>query len=71
MKEILEKIREKGLLVELMDRADVSRNTVIATFENESFDDLKGKQLAVYREAVKMIEEINSLPKRAEKALKS
>lgn len=69
MKEILEKIKEKGLLPELMLRADASRSTVNVTFENESFDDLRGKQIIVYREAVKLIEEINMLPKRAAEAL--
>lgn len=69
MKEILEKIKEKGLFPELMLRADASRSTVNVTFENESFDDLRGKQIIVYREAVKLIEEINMLPKRAAEAL--
>lgn len=69
MKEILEKIKEKGMFSELMLRADASRTTVNRTFENESFDSLKGKEITVYREAVALLEEINNLPARAAEAL--
>lgn len=69
MKEIFEFIKKKNQLQELLERSGASRNTVITTFKKESFEELKGKQIDVYREAVKLIEEINLLPKRAEEAL--
>ena len=69
MQEVFAFIKERNLLGELAERANATRSTVSAAFANERIENLKGKQLAVFSEAVKMIEEINLLHKRAEEAL--
>ena len=69
LKDIYTFLRDKGLLVELINRTGVSRATMLATFENERYEELKGKQLLTFKEAVRMVEEINELPRRAEEAL--
>ena len=62
MKEMLSFLTEKKVIIELCNRADCTRNTVYNTFDNEGPEKLSGKQLTVYQEAVKLINEIKNLP---------
>ena len=66
MKEFLSTRKQFSLLAE---NSRVSLRTVYDTFEAESFNDLTGKQLAVYRTAIEMVKEIKSLPQQATEAL--
>lgn len=72
-KETLNGIQEilvaKKQFQNLASRSGVSLRTVYSTFDVESFEELKGKQLAVYQEAIVLVEEINNLPQRAENAI--
>lgn len=70
LREMMAFINEKGLMNRLCEKANVSRNTVVATFEAESFEDLKGKQLIVYQAAIELMEQIKQLPAKAEELLK-
>jgi hypothetical protein len=54
----------------LANKCEVSLRTVYNTFEAESFEDLKGKQINVYRAAIELVNEIKSLPHQADAALK-
>lgn len=62
-------LSEKKLITILAQKSDVSTRTVYDTFANSSPDDLKGKQLTVYRNAIELINEIKSLPRLAAEAL--
>ena len=62
MKGMLSFLTEKKVVIELCNRAECTRNTVYKTFENEGPEQLSGKQLTVYQEAVKLINEIKNLP---------
>ena len=66
--DVYEFLKERGMIPELMVRTGASRNTVMSTFADE-FGKLKGKRLLIFKEAVKMAEEINELKNRAEEAL--
>ena len=68
IREVYSFLKERGMLPELMERTGSSRNTVISTFTG-SFENLKGKRLLLFKEAVKMVEELNELKARAEEAL--
>ncbi len=67
--EVFTFLKERSLIGKLAERADVSRGTISATFACNNVSDLKGKQIDVFQEAVKMVEEINQLATRAEEAL--
>ena len=67
MKEFLSSRKQFTLLAK---NSEVSLRTVYDTFEAESFNKLTGKQLAVYRKAIEMVNEIKSLPQQASEALK-
>lgn len=69
MEKVYSFLKEKGMITELIKRSETSRNTVLETFKKSSTEDLKGKQLLVYMEAMQMIEEIKSLPSRIEEVL--
>ena len=62
MKEMLSFLTEKKVLAELCNRAGCTRNTIYSTFGNDGPEQLSGKQLTVYKEAVKLINEIKNLP---------
>lgn len=66
--DVYEFLKERGMIPELMERTGASRNTVMSTFA-DAFENLKGKRLLIFKEAVKMVEEINELKARAEEAL--
>lgn len=68
IREVYDILRERGMLPELMERTGLSRNTVISTFTGK-FEDLKGKRLLLFKEAVRLVEELNELKARAEEAL--
>lgn len=65
LNEIRSFLAEKKQLPILAERAGVTVRTVYNTFNEQSFDDLKGDRLNVYREAIKLVEEIKNLPLKA------
>lgn len=67
MQEFLSTRKQMGNLAK---ESGTSLRTVYDTFAVNSFNDLKGKLLIVYRTAIKMIKEIKSLPEQANQALK-
>lgn len=69
LSEIKKILTEKKQISTLAERSGVSVRTVYDTFESESFSELSGKKLTVYRTAIQMIEEISALPAMAENAL--
>lgn len=66
MKEFLSSRKQMKALAE---KSNVSLRTVYDTFNASSFEDMKGKQLDVYRMAIQMVTEIKSLPQQADEAL--
>lgn len=62
-------LADRKMLKEVGKRAGVEVRTVHDAFSSQTFDDLKGARLKVYKEAIKMIEEIKSLPAMASEAL--
>lgn len=58
----------KKQMSELARRAHVSRRTVDYTFEKESLELIKGKQLSVWNEALKIASEITSMAGRTKEA---
>ena len=69
LNEIKELLSQKKKFNELCRRANVSLRTIYNTFDANSFDELKGVRLDVYKEAIKMVDEINSLQAMAAEAL--
>ena len=64
--EIRDYLKEKKQLQVLADRTGVTPRTVSNTFDlTNSFDELKGDRLNVYRNAIILMEEIKSLPDKA------
>lgn len=71
LKEMHEFLASRKQLTVLAERAEVSLRTVYDTFYRTSSEELKGKQLIVYRKAIELINEINELPTLAGNALKN
>jgi len=70
LNEIQEFLSSRKQLSVLAVKCNVSLRTVYNTFETTEFDDLKGKQIKVYRMAINMVTEIKSLQEQATDALK-
>lgn len=70
LKSIGEFITSRQKLGELAKRTETSLSTVYETFKVETFEQLSGKKLDVYRNAIQMVNEIKSLPQQAKDALK-
>ena len=62
-------LAERKMLKKLAERANVEVRTVHNAFSANTFDDLKGSRLDVYREAINMVDEIKSLPTMATRAI--
>lgn len=71
LKEMRDFLSEKKQITILAQKSSVSLRTVYDTFANSCPEDLKGKQLIVYRKAIELINEIKSLPSLATEALKN
>lgn len=69
LKEMQAIISEKKWLSVLATRSGVEVRTVYNTFNAESYDEIKGARLKVYKEAIKMVDEIKSLPAQSAEVL--
>jgi hypothetical protein len=69
LEEVKSFLSEKKQITTLAERAGVSTRTVYNVFNAESFEELNGIKLDVYRHAIKLVEEIKSLPMLAEEAI--
>jgi len=71
LKGIKDYLTEKRMIKDLASRSGVSDRQVGLTFSVKSFEELTGKKLIVYQEAIKMVDEIKNLPAMANKVIKS
>jgi len=69
LNEMKEFLTTRKKLSELAAKSNVSLRTVYNTFDAKEFNDMKGRQIDVYRNAIEMINEINSLQKQSTDAL--
>lgn len=69
LKEIKEFLSERKLISELARRAGVGVRTVYDTFAQASVEELKFKQILIFKTAIEMIAEIKQLPELAKKTL--
>lgn len=63
-------LTQKKQIKELSQRSGSSLRNVYRTFEASSFDDLVGKKLTVYKVAIEMVRELNSLQNQAKDVIK-
>ena len=69
LKAISEFLAQRSKLGELAKNTRTSLSTVYDTFKVDTFDQLTGKKLDVYRLAIQMVQEIKSLPEKANDVL--
>ena len=69
LRELQQFLSEKKQITELADRSKVSLRTVYDTFNCADFSVLKGKQIIVAQEAIKLVNEIKNMPEAAREAL--
>lgn len=69
LKEMRDFLSERKMISELAKRAGVGVRTVYDTFAQASAEELKFKQILVFKTAIEMIAEIKQLPELAKKTL--